>query len=314
MPETSTPNPAWPALPFADWADTCETLHRWTQIIGKVRLRLMPWTNHGWHVTLYVTPRGLSTGNMPYGTRAAQIDLDLVTHELRIITSTGDGRTIPLRAVSVARFYVELFAALHEMGIEVTINPIPNELPDTTPLDRDQLHGEYDPEAAARFANALVQIERVFTKFRARFRGKCSPVHFFWGSFDLAVTRFSGGAAPTHPGGVMNLPDWVTREAYCHEVCSAGFWPGSADAPDPIFYTYAYPEPVGFASMSVEPGEARYDAPLGEFVLPYDAVRRATDPDAYLMTFLQSTYTAAAERAGWDRGTLEQPADPREAA
>jgi hypothetical protein len=298
----------WPSLAFADWRDTCATLHLWTQVVGKVRLVQSPWVNHSWHVPLYVTPRGLGTSTIPHGTHAFAIDFDLVDHRLVIETSEGGVRTLLLRPQPVAEFYAAVMAALADLGVPVRIHTTPNEIPDAIPFERDRVHAAYDAAAATRFWRALVQAARVFGAFRARFIGKCSPVHFFWGSFDLAVTRFSGRPAPPHPGGVPNMPDWVAREAYSHEVSSAGFWPGNDGYPEPVFYSYAYPEPPGFRSAPIEPAAARFDAGLGEFVLPYEAVRTSADPDGTLLAFLQSTYLAAAERAAWDRAALERAA------
>ncbi len=296
---------SWPDLTIEGWNDTRETLHLWTQIVGKVRLARMPWINHSWHVTLYVTARGLTTMPMPFGSRAFQIDLDFIDHKLDIWTSDGGSRTVPLRPMSVAAFYRAFFRALDELGIDVRINTTPNELVDPIPFDRDEVHAAYDPEYANRFWRAMVQTERVFQQFRSRFGGKVSPIHFFWGSFDLAVTRFSNERAPDHPGGVPNLPDWVSREAYSHEVSSAGFWPGNEQFPTPFFYSYAYPEPEGFNRAAVEPAAAYYSDTFREFILPYDDVRTADDPDHALLAFLQSTYDTAADLGRWDRGGLD---------
>lgn len=296
---------AWPALPYEAWGKTAETLHLWTQIVGKIRLAQMPWINHSWHVTLYVTARGLSTLPMPHGARLFQIDFDFIDHRLLIQTGEGQTQVIPLRPMTVAAFYRAVFFALKELELDVRINPMPNELPDPIPFDQDEIHADYDPEYANRFWRVLAQTERVFQQFRARFAGKVSPIHFFWGSFDLAVTRFSNERAPMHPGGIPNLPDWVTREAYSHEVSSAGFWPGSAQFPTPFFYSYAYPEPEGYRAAVVEPAEAHYSDAFREFVLPYDAVRLAESPDAMLLSFLQSTYEAAADLGNWERADLD---------
>jgi hypothetical protein len=298
-------NGAWPAIPYEDWKDTCATLHRWTQIVGKVRLKGTPWVNHSWHVTLYLTSRGLSTSPIPFGERTVEIALDFTDHRLRLHSSDGDSRSFPLRPRTVADFYGDLLRCLSELGFQVRIHRKPNELPDATPFDEDREHRAYDPDAAHRFWLALVQADRVFKKFRSLYLGKVSPVHFFWGSFDLAVTRFSGRPAPPHPGGIPNLPDWVTREAYSHEVSSCGFWPGSDRFPRPAFYSYAYPEPDGFSEQRVKPEAAFYSADWGEFFLPYDAVREAPDPDAVLLDFLGTTYEAAARCGSWDRQALE---------
>lgn len=300
---------AWPALPLAAWQDTCATLHRWLQVVGKIRLVQTPWINHSWHVTLYPTVRGLTTSPMPYGGSTFQIDFDFFDHRVVLATSEGAVRTIALRPMAVADFYAAVFAALRELAIDVHIHPVPNELPDATPLDEDRVHAAYDPEYAQRFWRVLAQSARVFTAFRARFLGKCSPVHFFWGSNDLAVTRFSGRTAPPHPGGVPHLPDSVAREAYSHEVSSAGFWPGGGAIDYPAYYSYAYPAPGGFGDVTVRPSDAFYAKDLGEFVLPYDAVRSAADPDAVLLEFLQSTYEAAADLGRWDRAALERRED-----
>ena len=302
----STPADAWPSLALDDWKDTYATLHRWTQVVGKIRLRQTPWINHSWHVALYVTARGLTTSLMAHGTRSFQIDFDFVDHRLVIATGEGALRTIELRPMSVAEFHQQVFATLRDLELPVKINPIPNELADATPLDTDREHASYDPEYASRFWRVLVQSERILKAFRAGFIGKCSPVHFFWGSCDMAVTRFSGRPAPQHPGGVPHLPDDVAREAYSHEVSSAGFWPGSGPVAFPAYYSYAYPTPAGFAEASVRPSSAFFSRDLGEFVLPYDDVRTAADPDAVLLAFLQDTYAAAADRAGWDRAALER--------
>jgi hypothetical protein len=296
----------WPALPFDAWRDTCATLHLWTQIVGKVRLVQSPWTNHSWHVTLYVTPRGLTTGPIPHGGKTFAIAFDFVEHRLVIETSTGELRAIPLRPRSVAEFYGAVMSALSDLGVPVRIRTMPNEIPNAIPFEQDDQHAAYDPDAANRFWRALVQVDRVMKAFRAGFIGKCSPVHFFWGSFDLAVTRFSGRVAPPHPGGVPNMPGWVAREAYSHEVSSAGFWPGSEAFPEAAFYSYAYPEPKGFRDVTVRPVAARFEGAMGEFVLPYEAVRSDAAPDRALLAFLQSTYEAAADRAGWDRAALER--------
>jgi len=265
-----------------------------------------PWVNHSWHVPLYLTARGLTTSPISYGSRLFSIEFDFVDHQLLIETNDGRTETLRLAPRAVADFYQELFARLKTLGLEINIRTTPNEIPDATPLDQDWKHSTYDAEQAARFWHALAQSDRVFKVFRSRFVGKCSPVHFFWGSFDLAVTRFSGRRAPPHPGGVPNLPDWVAREAYSHEVSSCGFWPGGDVMPHPVFYAYAYPEPEGFRSASLRPAGARYDATLSEFILPYEEVRRASSSDATLLEFLQSSYEAAADLGGWDRSALER--------
>jgi hypothetical protein len=277
----------------------------WTQIVGKIRLVQTPWLNHSWHVVLYVTSRGLTTSPIPYGTRIFQIDFDFLDHVLAITTDDGASREIGLFPRSVADFYGEVMRALSELGLDIQIDELPNEIADAIPFSEDQTHASYDPDYAERHWRVLLQANRVFHAFRTSFIGKCSPVHFFWGSFDLAVTRFSGRRAPLHPGGVPNLADDVAREAYSHEVSSAGFWPGNDAVPYPAFYSYAYPEPAGFKTAAVSPAEAFYDETLREFILPYDAVRTAENPDQALLGFLTSTYEAAAEAANWDRAALE---------
>jgi hypothetical protein len=306
---------AWPELPFAAWRDSCETLHLWTQVVGKIRLKRTPWLNHSWHVTFYVTPRGLTTSPIPDGTRTFQIDFDFIDHALHVTTSDGAREQFPLTAHSVASFYAAVMAALAELGIDVSIDEMPNELPAPIAFSKDTQHASYDAEAVSRFLQLLVNADRVFKQFRTGFLGKASPVHFFWGSFDLAVTRFSGRPAPRHPGGVPHLSDEVVREAYSHEVSSAGFWPGGGAIDYPAFYSYAYPEPDGFRTTKVQPAAAFFSQDLGEFILPYDAVRTAAQPDEALLRFLQSTYEAAANAAKWDRDALEcalgQPGLPR---
>ena len=299
---------AWPALPYKEWTDTCATLHMWTQIVGKVQLELSPWINHSWHVTSFVSARGLTTPPIPYGERTLQVEFDFVDHELRVAVSNGQICSLPLQPQTVADFYRDFMAALESLGIDVRIHAVPNEVDEPIPFAEDRVHGAYDKDHAHLLWRAQVQSARVFNAFRARFIGKCSPVHCFWGALDLAVTRFSGRPAPRHPGGIPNLPDVVTVEAYSHEVSSCGFWPGNASAPDPIFYSYAYPTPEGFAESSVRPDAAFWLADLGEFVLPYEVVRTADDPDATLTAFLESTYEAAANLAQWDRADLERPA------
>jgi hypothetical protein len=275
-----------------------------------VRLAQTPWVNHSWHVTLYVTARGLSTSPIPHGTRTFAIEFDFVDHRLTIESSDGRVQHVPLEPQSVATFYSRLMAALAALDLPVRIHTTPNEIADAIPFDRDETHRSYDGEYASRFWRVLSQADRVLKIFRSRFRGKCSPVHFFWGAADLAVTRFSGRPAPEHPGGVPNLPDWVAREAYSHEVSSCGFWAGGGPIAYPVFYSYAYPAPPGFADARVRPDEAFYSQELGEFLLSYDRVRLADSPDDTLLEFLQSTYEAAATLAEWDRQSLEWPADP----
>jgi hypothetical protein len=296
---------SWPELPLAAWHDTYATLHLFTQIVGKIRLSRTPWLNHSWHVTLYVNARGLSTSSIPDGDGFFEIEFDFVDQVLRISKNDGATRQFALAGHSVASFYAQLLATLAEIGIRVAINEMPNELPDPTSFSRDTLHASYDAEAVRRFFQILTDADRVFKQFRTGFIGKASPVHFFWGSFDLAVTRFSGRRAPRHPGGVPHLSDAVACEAYSHEVSSAGFWPGSGEIDYPAFYSYAYPEPTGFRSTRVKPDAAFFSEALGEFILPYDAVRLSGDPDQALLDFLQSTYEAAANAAKWDRDALE---------
>ncbi|MFV0259088.1 MAG: DUF5996 family protein [Acidimicrobiales bacterium] len=295
----------WPRLPSDQWADTIETLHLWTQIVGKIRLGYGPWLNHSWGVPLYVSARGLRTSIIPFDHGAVELEFDLVEHRLTIHTTAGGWRSIPLRSGAVADVHRSVLDAMAQVGAPVTINPMPSEIPDAIPFDRDTGLRTYDPEQATALWRALLQAERVFTRFRADFLGKASPVHFFWGSFDLATTRFSGRSAPAHPGGVPNFPDDVAREAYSHEVTSVGFWPGNRLSPEPIFYAYAYPTPDGFSTASVEPAAATWQGELGEFVLPYATVAAAPDPDAELLSFLASTHAAAADLAGWPRDELE---------
>jgi hypothetical protein len=303
-PIMTTPTPVsaesiWPSLLVKDWQDTYKTLHLWTQIVGKIRLALAAPINHWWHSTLYVTPRGLTTSSIPYGTHNFQITFDFLNHQLWIETSDGISRNIALRPRSVADFYQAVMQTLRDIGIEVQIWTMPQEVADPIPFEQDEQHAAYDPDSVRRFWQILVQADRVMTRFRSRYVGKCSPVHFFWGSFDLAVTRFSGRRAPEHPGGVPNMADWVTREAYSHEVSSCGFWFGGG-AIEALFYAYAYPAPEGFKDYSIQPQAAFYSPDMQEFVLPYEAVRQADDPDAAVLAFLQSTYEAAADRAALD--------------
>jgi Family of unknown function (DUF5996) len=296
---------AWPDLPLAAWQDTFATLHLWTQIVGKIRLIKSPWLNHSWHTTLYVTSRGLTTSPIPDGRRTFELEFDFTAHRLELRSSDGRREEVPLRPQSVAVFHSLVMEALRRLDIEVRISRKPSELVDPIPFAEDETHRSYDAEYANRFWRALVQADRVFKIFRARFIGKASPVHFFWGAGDLAVTRFSGRRAPEHPGGIPNLPDWVTREAYSHEVSSCGFWPGGGAIDYPAFYSYAYPAPAGFAEARGEPEGAFYSKDYGEFILPYDRVARAASPDETLLEFLQSTYEAAATLGAWDRAALE---------
>ncbi len=308
---TSSRSDVWPSLPYEHWKDTYDTLHMWTQIVGKVRLAQSPWINHSWHVTLYVTARGLTTSPIPYGERTFQIDFDFIDHQLIVQTSEGHSGHIALQPQSVATFYTCLMAELDKLDLHVDIHRVPNEVSDLIPFDKDETHRAYDGAYAHRFWRILVQVDRVFEQFRARFIGKCSPVHFFWGAPDLAVTRFSGRPAPKHPGGIPNLPDWVTREAYSEEVSSCGFWPGGGPVPYPAFYSYAYPAPLDFSAASVQPKGAFFSNDLHEFLLPYDRVREAASPDDTLLEFLQTTYEAAANLAHWDRASLERGRHPQ---
>ena len=305
MKERESRDEFWPALPLDGWADTCATLHMWTQIVGKIRLRESAPINHGWHSTLYVTARGLTTSPIPHGHRIFQIDFDFIDHTLVLEVSDGRSARVPLEPQTVAVFYRRVMDALAGLDIDVRIYAKPNEVADPIPFARDEVHRAYDRAAVNRFWRVLVQNDRVFKRFRSGFLGKCSPVHLFWGALDLAVTRFSGRPAPPHPGGIPNLPDRITREAYSHEVSSAGFWAGGGAIAYPAYYSYAYPEPPGFASAAVGPREAFYSTDLHEFILPYDVVRTSADPDRVLLEFLQSTYVAAADLARWDRAALE---------
>lgn len=307
----SAPSQSWPSLPLDAWSDTYATLHLWTQIVGKIRLAQSPWLNHSWHVTLYVTARGLTTSPIPFGVRVFQIDFDFIDHRLTVETSDGGTAGLALEPQTVAAFYGRLMREMGKLGLNVNICRQPNEVAEPIRFDLDQTHRAYDAEYAHRFWQILVQADRVFRQFRARFIGKCSPVHFFWGAPDLAVTRFSGRTAPPHPGGIPNLPDWVTRDAYSHEVSSCGFWAGGGSIPYPVFYSYAYPEPPGFAPAAVEPREAFYSGDFREFILAYDVVRQAESPDDTLLRFLQTTYEAAANLARWDRDSLER-SDPEQ--
>ena len=301
---SSSEEVVWPALPWEEWQDTCTTVHMWTQIVGKIRLALAPMINHWWQVPLYVTPRGLTTSAIPCGSRIFQIDFDFLAQNLEICADNGDRRTIGLMARSVADFYKLTMEALHSIGITVRIWTTPVEVADRIPFEQDSKHAAFDPEFIQRFWRVLILVDRVMKKFRSRFIGKISPVHFFWGAFDLAVTRFSGRRAPEHPG-VPNVGRAVMVEAYSHEVSSCGLWPG-AGLGLPAFYAYAYPEPQGFREYPVLPQEAYYHKEMGEFILPYDAVRTSPAPDEMLLAFFQSTYEAAAEQAKRDRHALER--------
>jgi hypothetical protein len=296
----------WPALPLQEWIDTRDTLHMWLQVVGKVRLTQTPPINHSWHATFYVTPRGLTTSAIPHGERTFRIDFDLIDHRLTIQPSDGASGGFPLEPQTVASFYARTTKELDRLGLPVRIVAKPNEVPVSIPFARDEQHRAYDAGAVNRFWRALVQSDRVMKTFRSRFIGKCSPVHLFWGAMDLAVTRFSGRPAPPHPGGIPNLPDRITREAYSHEVSSCGFWSGTPPVDYPAYYAYAYPEPPGFKDAPVRPDGAFYSPDFREFILPYDRVRTSASPDETLLAFLQSTYEAAANLLGWDRAALER--------
>lgn len=294
---------AWPALRVAEWEDTRDTVHMWTQIVGKVRLAHAPLVNHWWQVPLYVSARGLTTSAIPYRTRVFDIEFDFCAHRLAIRDSNGAHREFPLESMPVAEFHARVMQTLDELGIETHIRPSPNEVATAIPFAEDTVHASYDPSAVNRFWRQLIQADRGLHRFRSHFLGKVSPVHFFWGSFDLACTRFSGRTAPRHPGGAPHCGDWVMVEGYSHELSSCGFWPGGGD--EGAFYAYAYPEPDGFRDHPVEPHAAFYSGDLRQFLLPYEAVRTADDPDATLQRFLQTTYEAAADHADWDRSALE---------
>ena len=295
----------WPDIPFEPWKDTCATLHLWTQIVGKYRLRRTPWVNHSWHATFYVTSRGLTTSLIPAGDRGVQFDFDLIDHALIGTATDGARASFALEPMTVAEFYGRFLALTDELGARIAFNGTPNEVPDAIPFANDREHASYDADAVHRFWRALLQCDRVLKYFRTGFIGKVSPVHLFWGSFDLAVTRFSGRRAPMHPGDIPGLPDAVTREAYSHEVSSAGFWPGGGPVDYPAFYSYAYPAPDGFSSERIAPDAAFFDKTAGEFILPYSVVRNAADPDQCLLGFLEATYDAAARLGNWDRKSLE---------
>lgn len=296
---------AWPEIPYADWAETCAALHMWSQIIGKYRLSLTPWVNHSWHATLYVTPRGFTTGPIPDKGQSITLTLDFCEHQLVAESASGAREVTALEPMSIAEFLSRASDLVKRLGGTWNIHGKPNEVVDAIAFADDTGPRPYDADAVERFHQALISIEQVFSHFRTGFLGKVSPAHLFWGSFDLAVTRFSGKPAPSHPGGFPNLPDSVTREAYSHEVSSAGFWPGGNGAEEAMFYSYAYPVPEGFNGQDIEPAAARFDTGLGEYLLPYDAVRKSSDPAGDLLAFLHSTYALAADRGGWDRAALE---------
>ena len=291
----------WPSIPFSDWSETTAALHHYAQIVGKYRLAHTPWVNHAWHATFYVTPRGITSSMIPDGEGGIEVTFDLLDHQLVAHCASGSTKTFPLEPMSVAEFLQRFKDTITALGGDPTFHGSPNELPEVIPFSEDTKQRPYDADAVSRFHRALVLIDNVLKDFRTGFRGKVSPVHLFWGSFDLAVTRFSGRPAPLHPGGIPNLPDDVTREAYSHEVSSAGFWAGGGPTDDAAFYSYAYPKPDGFENAEVKPKEAYWNADFGEFILPYEAVRNSDDPEAMLMEFLESTYVAAAELAKWDR-------------
>jgi hypothetical protein len=300
---------AWPRLALEEWAPTQTTLQRWTQIVGKTRLALAPMQNHWWQTALYVTDRGFTTSPIPYDDRSLDVSFDFTGHKLIARTSDGGIRTLPLVARSVADFYDEYMAMLRSLGIEVRIMPVPVEMTDALPFPQDHTNASYDPDAAHRCWQVLVQVDRVLKKFRAKFIGKSSPSHFWWGSFDIACTRFSGRPAPRHPGGIPNCPDYVMVEAYSHECISAGWWPGTVGTPiaEPAFYAYSYPEPAGYDVAGIKPEGAYYHPVMHDWILPYERVRLAPDPEGAVLEFLQSTYKEAADRARWDRASLERP-------
>ena len=299
----------WPDLPLARWADTFATLHMWTQIVGKTRLAHAPMVNHWWQVALYVTPRGLTTSAMPAGdgARSFAVDFDFIDHRLDVRASDGREATIPLVAQTVSEYYAAYLAALRSIDLSADIRPVPVEVPVAIPFAEDREHASYDPGAAHACWVLLAQVHRVLERFRGRFLGKSSPTHFFWGSFDLAQTRFSGRRAPRHGGGAPNCPDYVMVEAYSHECSSVGLWPGGPGMPGPALYAYAYPEPAGYSTHRVQPSGASYHETMREFILPLDVVRRAASPDDAILDFAQSAYEAAAELGGWDRAALERP-------
>jgi len=304
MSNSATTNTDWPAIPYAEWQSTATALHLYSQIVGKYRLSHSPWVNHSWHATLYVTARGLTTSLIPDQRSNIEITLDFFDHVVRGQSESGAEAGFSLQPMSVARFHQQFIGMINELGGSPTFHGTPNELPDPVPFAEDTQERPYDAEAVASFHSALVSIQRVFQNFRTGYRGKVSPVHLFWGSFDLAVTRFSGRTAPLHPGGIPALPDVITREAYSHEVCSAGFWPGGGPIDEAAFYAYAYPQPEGFSSSVVRPDGAYFDDDFGEYILPYEVVRGSAEPERVLMDFLESTYQAAATLGDWDR-TLE---------
>ena len=295
----------WPALSYVKSKSTFETLHMWTQIVGKIKLATLPWINHSWHVTLHITPEGLTTENMPYKDRSFKIDFDFIDHQLKIMTNQGERRQFGLQGISVADFYEKVFVLMADLHIDLKIKPVPVEIADPVPFKEDSIHASYVEEEVMGFHRALILMQKVFLKFRSGFKGKASPIHFFWGSFDLALSFFSGRRAPKHPGGIPGLPDKVAEEAYCREVSSCGFWTGNETLPEAAFYCYLYPEPAGYKTARVNPEAAYYNSTLGEFILPYSAVQQSRDPENTLLQFLKSTYAAGADLANWDRKLLE---------
>jgi len=295
----------WPVLSYEKGKDTFETLHMWTQIVGKIKLGTLPWVNHSWHVTLHIVPSGLTTQTLPYKDQHFQIDFDFIKHELKITTSKGELRKFDLHGISVADFYNKIFTLLDELKIDIKIKPVPVEIENPIPFAKDFVHNTYNEEQVTSFHKALLCIQNVFMDFRSEFKGKCSPIHFFWGSFDLALSFFSGRRAPKHPGGIPGMPDWVAEEAYCREVSSCGFWTGSEGLPEAAFYCYVYPEPEGYKSAAVLPPEAYYNTTFREFILPYSSIQQSGDPQKKLLEFLNTTYHAGADLANWDRELLE---------
>jgi Family of unknown function (DUF5996) len=297
--------PNWPVLSYEKGKASFDTLHMWTQIVGKIKLATLPWVNHSWHITLHITSRGLTTQPMPYKDQNFQIDFDFIDHQLKISTSDGERRKFDLHGISVAGFYEKIFAMLDDLNIDIKIKPVPVELANPIPFKEDTVHATYDDTQVKAFHEALLLIQDVFMKFRGEFKGKCSPIHFFWGSFDLALSFFSGRKAPKHPGGIPGLPNWVAEEAYCREVSSSGFWTGSDSFPEAAFYCYLYPEPEGYKTAQILPAEASYNTTLGEFILPYSSIQQAAHPEEKLLQFLNSTYEAGVNLARWDRELLE---------
>jgi hypothetical protein len=296
----------WPVLSYEKGKDTFETLHLFIQIIGKIKLATLPWINHSWHVALHVVPIGLTTQTIPYEDKSFQIDFDFLEHQLRIKTSEGEVKEFDLSTLSVAEFYRRVFDDLRKLNIHTLIYPVPCEIENPIPFEEDTIHSSYDKQQVNAFHRALLNIVEVFLKFRSGFRGKSSPIHFFWGGFDLALSFFSGRVAPTHPGGIPGLPDWVAEESYNREVSSVGFWMGNEALPEPTFYAYLYPEPLGYSNAEIQPEEAYYHYKLGEFILPYSVVQQSEDEERTLLAFLQSTYQAGADLADWNRSILEE--------